>query len=175
MSIDDVQRNIGIISRNNNVLAGMQASADEARELRTLLADTGVLARETSQQLMSLQRGKHASGMPAQQRGMLNKLNNDFEEVLRRFQQLARSSAKSQRKPPARRGVSGAAGSHDPLQARPPQAITRGSSARAPSERRLVLAQGDAEPGQDESERKGLLAARAVSRSPSGSRTRLGA
>ena len=142
MSIEDVQRNIGIISRNNNVLAGMQASGDDARELRSLLADTGVLARETSQHLMSLQRGKHASGMPAQQRGMLNKLNNDFEEVLRRFQQLARSSAKSQRKAPASRRRGGAAAvSHDPLQAHPPFKALLVLSARA-SERRFVLCTG---------------------------------
>ena len=48
MSLDDVVKNIGIISRNNGVLAGMQASGDDARELRTLLQDTGALARETS-------------------------------------------------------------------------------------------------------------------------------
>ena len=68
MFLDDVVKNIGIISRNHGVLAGMQASGDDARELRTLLQDTGALARETSERLMSLQRGQHASGMPARQR-----------------------------------------------------------------------------------------------------------
>lgn len=117
MSIDDVVRNIGIISRNNGVLAGLQASGDEARELRTLLQDTGALARETSEQLMSLQRGQHASGMPARQRTMLNKLNKDFEFVLRRFQQLAQSSASSQQRRPAsnRRAAAPAASSQDTL------------------------------------------------------------
>ena len=117
MSIDDVVRNIGIISRNNGVLAGMiSQTGDEARELRTLLRDTGSLARETSDQLLALQRGQHASGMPARQRTMLNKLNKDFEFVLRRFQQLAQSSASQQRKPASRRPGAMATGSHDSLQ-----------------------------------------------------------
>tara|TARA_B110001452_G_scaffold106854_1_gene88521 strand:+ start:28 stop:471 length:444 start_codon:yes stop_codon:yes gene_type:complete len=117
MSIDDVVRNIGIISRNNGVLAGMISQNDEARELRTLLRDTSSLAKETSDQLLALQRGQHANGMPARQRTMLNKLNKDFEFVLRRFQQLAQSSASQQRKPASRRPAGTmATGSHDSLQ-----------------------------------------------------------
>lgn len=115
MSLDEVVKNIGIISRNNGVLAGMQASGDDARELRTLLQDTGALARETSEQLMSLQRGQHASGMPARQRTMLNKLNKDFEFVLRRFQKLAQGSASSQRRPANNRRAAPPASSQDTL------------------------------------------------------------
>jgi len=115
MSLDDVVKNIGIISRNNGVLAGMQASGDDARELRTLLQDTGALARETSERLMSLQRGQHASGMPARQRTMLNKLNKDFEFVLRRFQKLAQSSANSQRRPGNNRRAAAPASAQDTL------------------------------------------------------------
>lgn len=121
MSIDDVVRNIGIISRNNGVLAGMISQNDEARELRTLLRDTSSLAKETSDQLLALQRGQHANGMPARQRTMLNKLNKDFEFVLRRFQQLAQSSASQQRKPASRRPAGTmATGSHDSLQGEEP-------------------------------------------------------
>ena len=115
MSLDEVVKNIGIISRNNGVLAGMQASGDDARELRTLLQDTGALARETSEQLMSLQRGQHASGMPARQRTMLNKLNKDFEFVLRRFQKLAQGSASSQRRPANNRRAAPPASYQDTL------------------------------------------------------------
>jgi syntaxin 7 len=135
MSLDDVVKNIGIISRNNGVLAGMQASGDDARELRTLLQDTGALARETSERLMSLQRGQHASGMPARQRTMLNKLNKDFEFVLRRFQKLAQSSANSQRRPANSR------------------------RAAAPASAQGTLPSGSDDDPSASSERRGLLAA----------------
>lgn len=144
MSIDDVVRNIGIMSRNNGVLAGMiSQTGDEARELRTLLRDTGSLAKETSDQLLSLQRGQHTSGMPARQRTMLNKLNKDFEFVLRRFQQLAQSSATQQRKPASRRPGAMATGSHDSLQGEEPPP--------AQSERRGLL---DAEREEEEEARQ---------------------
>jgi hypothetical protein len=140
MSIDAVVRNIGIISRNNGVLAGMQASGDEAKELRTLLQDTGALARETSEQLLSLQRGQHASGMPARQRTMLNKLNKDFEFVLRRFQQLAQSSASSQQRRPANksRAAAPAASSTDADDGPPGASERRGLLAAEREEQEAV-------------------------------------
>ena len=99
--LDGLVRNIGIISRNNSVLASMLshlAAGDEPtepRELRVLLQDTGLIARETGELLLSLQQGvSHEAGAaPDRQRSMLNKLNKDFQFVLRRFQQLAEQSA----------------------------------------------------------------------------------
>ena len=154
MSLDDVVKNIGIISRNNGVLAGMQASGDDARELRTLLQDTGALARETSERLMSLQRGQHASGMPARQRTMLNKLNKDFEFVLRRFQKLAQSSASSQRRPANNRRAAPPASSQDTL----PSGSDDGPSAT--SERRGLLAAEQEEEQQVRRQRQEQIQAR---------------
>lgn len=154
MSLDDVVKNIGIISRNNGVLAGMQASGDDARELRTLLQDTGALARETSERLMSLQRGQHASGMPARQRTMLNKLNKDFEFVLRRFQKLAQSSASSQRRPANNRRAAPPASSQDTL----PSGSHDDPSAT--SERRGLLAAEQEEEQQVRRQRQEQIQAR---------------
>ena len=61
----------------------------DARELRVLLQDTGVIARETGELLLSLQRDA-----TPRQRTMLAKLNKDFQSVLHRFQQLAEQSAR---------------------------------------------------------------------------------
>ena len=91
--LDGLVRNIGIISRNNSVLASMLSHLDageeptEPRELRVLLQDTGHIARETGALLLNLQ---HDVGRDeSRQRSMLAKLNKDFQFVLRRFQQLA--------------------------------------------------------------------------------------
>lgn len=154
MSLDDVVKNIGIISRNNGVLAGMQASGDDARELRTLLQDTGALARETSERLMSLQRGQHASGMPARQRTMLNKLNKDFEFVLRKFQSLAQSSASSQHRPANNRRAAPPASSQDTL----PSGSHDDPSAT--SERRGLLAAEQEEEQQVRRQRQEQIQAR---------------
>jgi len=101
--LDGLVRNIGIISRNNSVLASMLshlASADEPtepRELRVLLQDTGHIARETGELLLSLQHNAGREDAPERQRSMLVKLNKDFQFVLRRFQQLAEQSAQHAR------------------------------------------------------------------------------
>ncbi len=103
--LDGLVRNIGIISRNNSVLSSMLShltagdEPTEPRELRVLLQDTGLIARETGELLLSLQQGVgHETGAGAdRQRSMLNKLNKDFQFVLRRFQQLAEQSAQHAR------------------------------------------------------------------------------
>lgn len=100
--MEGLVRSIGIISRNNNALASMvaQMSADastdiEPRDLSMLLQDTGQLARETGQRLVSLQR---TDALPARQRTMHGKLNKDFQFVLRRFQQLAQQASQNARR-----------------------------------------------------------------------------
>ena len=96
--LDGLVRNIGIISRNNSVLASMLSHLDaghgestEPRDLRVLLKDTGIIARETGELLLSLQA---SSKVPGRQRSMLVKLNKDFQFVLRRFQQLAEQAVR---------------------------------------------------------------------------------
>ena len=95
--LDVLVRNIGIISRNNSVLASMLSHGEstEVRELRVLLQDSGQVARETGDLLLSLQQdvSRDADAAPSRQRSMLSKLNKDFQFVLRRFQQLAEQSA----------------------------------------------------------------------------------
>ena len=98
--MQELVRTIGIISRNNNALASLvaQMSADaafEPRDLRILLQDTGELAHETGERLMTLQK---SDALSARQRTMLNKLNKDFQFVLRRFQQLAQQASQHARR-----------------------------------------------------------------------------
>ena len=112
--MEDLVRTIGIISRNNNALASLvaQMSVDspadpEPRELRVLLQDTGQLARETGERLMTMQR---ADSLPTRQRTMLNKLNKDFQFVLRRFQQLAQQASQHARRRQQDRRHAGSSG-----------------------------------------------------------------
>jgi len=101
--LDSLVRNIGIISRNNSVLASMLShltsgeEPTEPRDLRVLLQDTGHIARETGELLLSLQQNAGREDAPERQRSMLVKLNKDFQFVLRRFQQLAEQSAQHAR------------------------------------------------------------------------------
>ena len=64
--LDSLVRNIGIISRNNSVLASMLshlAAGDDAepRELRVLLQDTGLIARETGELSQRRRRASYSS------------------------------------------------------------------------------------------------------------------
>jgi hypothetical protein len=101
-SIDSLVRNIGIISRNNSALASALASeggaakpgSTSAKELRLLLQDTGVLAKETGELLLSVQHDLKHERTPPRQQPMLAKLSKDFQFVLRRFQQLTEQSAR---------------------------------------------------------------------------------
>ena len=103
--LDGLVRNIGIMSRNNSVLSSMLShltagdEPTEPRELRVLLQDTGLIARETGELLLSLQQsvGQESGPSADRQRSMLNKLNKDFQFVLKRFQQLAEQSAQHAR------------------------------------------------------------------------------
>ena len=101
--LDGLVRNIGIISRNNSVLASLLShlaageEPTEPRELRMLLQDTGIIAKETGELLLSLQQNIGHEAAPERQRSMLTKLNKDFQFVLRRFQQLAEQSAQHAR------------------------------------------------------------------------------
>jgi hypothetical protein len=104
-SIDTLVRNIGIISRNNSALASTLASqggaaapgSTSAKELRLLLQDTGVLAKETGELLLSVQHDLKHERTPPRQQPMLAKLSKDFQFVLRRFQQLTEQSARQHR------------------------------------------------------------------------------
>ena len=127
--LEALVRNIGIISRNNSVLSSMLSHLGseggsretEPRELRVLLQDTGHIARETGELLLSIQSGATQNELPTRQRSMLAKLNQDFQFVLRRFQQLAEQAAKhAQKKPGGGSGGGGGGGgggyAGDPLQ-----------------------------------------------------------
>ena len=75
--LDGLVRNIGIISRNNSVLASLIAqmdseNTDEPGELRILLQDTSALARETGEQLLRMQGEASPQDMPPRQRVTTN-------------------------------------------------------------------------------------------------------
>lgn len=111
--MDGVARNVGIISRNNNVLAGMLsrlsdgAEPAEPRELRILLQDTGHLARETGELLLSLQSARAREGAPEREQVAFTKLSKDFQGVLKRFQQLAEQSAQQAQAESMEQGTAG--------------------------------------------------------------------
>jgi len=142
--LDSLVRNIGIISRNNSVLASMLShltagdEPTEPRELRVLLQDTGLIARETGELLLSLQQdvSHEAGAAPDRQRSMLNKLNKDFQFVLRRFQQLAEQSAQHARL-------------EDLEAARPKSAVASSPSGAVYDEEDIVNEQGPLLAGED--------------------------
>lgn len=119
-SIDTLVRNIGIISRNNSALASALASdsgaahpdSSSAKELRLLLQDTGVLARETGELLLSVQHDLKYERAPPRQQPMLAKLSKDFQFVLRRFQQLTEQSARQHASSSEGSNGSGGRGDH---------------------------------------------------------------
>ena len=143
--LDGLVRSIGIISRNNSVLASMLShltageEPTDPRELRVLLQDTGMIAKETGELLLSLQQNLQQSSAhaaaPDRQRTMLTKLNKDFQFVLRRFQQLAEQSAQHARLGDLESGANAA-----------PARLAGGGSADLPSS------------DDDDDERGGLLA-----------------
>lgn len=99
--LDKLVKNIGIISRNNSALASALSHSGKSgtaptspKELRLLLQDTGVLARETGELLLTLQHDVNNDRAPPRQQPMLAKLSKDFQFVLRRFQQLTEQSAR---------------------------------------------------------------------------------
>jgi hypothetical protein len=101
--MDSLSRNVGIISRNNGALSTMlsqspgQQDVAEPRQLRILLQDTGHLARETGEMLLSFQRDWSRESAPAREQVAFAKLSRDFQGVLHRFQQLAEQAAQHAR------------------------------------------------------------------------------
>ena len=103
MHVQSIERNIGIMARNNSVLASMLsqlAAGQQASDLRLLLQDTAHIARETGELLLAAQHDLHRA--PPQQRSVLVKLGKDFQIILQRFQHLTEQSARHAQQQPAR-------------------------------------------------------------------------
>ena len=74
--ISSIERNIGIMARNNQALSSMLsqlAAGRPAADLRILLQDTAHIARETGELLLTAQQGLNTA--PARQQAVLIKLD----------------------------------------------------------------------------------------------------
>ena len=75
-AITALERNIGIMARNNGVLASMLsqiAAGKAANDLRLLLQDTAHIARETGELLLSAQRDLSRAPSRCVLAGVLNR------------------------------------------------------------------------------------------------------
>ena len=160
--ISSIERNIGIMARNNQALSSMLsqlAAGRPAADLRILLQDTAHIARETGELLLTAQQGLNTA--PARQQAVLIKLGKDFQIILKRFQHLTEQSARQAQQP----ATAAADGPNNYSAPPPPSVVESGSSSSSSRHARGRAALEDDDEEEDDDNEQGPLLS-APSRAP---------
>ena len=156
--ISSIERNIGIMARNNQALSSMLsqlAAGRPAADLRILLQDTAHIARETGELLLTAQQGLNTA--PARQQAVLIKLGKDFQIILKRFQHLTEQSARQAQQP----ATAAADGPNSYSAPPPPSVVESGSSSSSRHARGRAALEDDDEEDDDDNEQGPRLRRRA--------------